>query len=374
MIILFVILSLYCLLILWFAYGFYKLKMSRNEIFPVPQTRFSIVIPFRNESSNLPSLLDSLKTLDYPAPMFEIIMIDDDSTDNSTQIIRDFSATTTLNISVIRNIRSSTSPKKDAIETAISRAKNEWIVTTDADCILPANWLWIFDSAIGTNGPKFIAGPVTYMVEDRFSDHFQLLDFQSLQAITMGAFGWKKAFLCNGANLAYEKKAFVEVMGFIGNDIIASGDDIFLLEKMQKHYPDKVVYLKNRDLIVKTRPQNGWNALVQQRIRWAAKTSAYKNPMGKWIGSLVLLMNISLIVLLIISLISASYWGYFLISFAVKFFIDLLLLAYAAFFFQQKEQLKNYPLSSVVYPFFCVYVALSSFKKGYVWKGRNFER
>ncbi|WP_239524857.1 glycosyltransferase family 2 protein [Leptobacterium flavescens] len=348
--------------------------MSRNEIFPVPQTRFSIVIPFRNESSNLPSLLDSLKTLDYPAPMFEIIMIDDDSTDNSTQIIRDFSATTTLNISVIRNIRSSTSPKKDAIETAISRAKNEWIVTTDADCILPANWLWIFDSAIGTNGPKFIAGPVTYMVEDRFSDHFQLLDFQSLQAITMGAFGWKKAFLCNGANLAYEKKAFVEVMGFIGNDIIASGDDIFLLEKMQKHYPDKVVYLKNRDLIVKTRPQNGWNALVQQRIRWAAKTSAYKNPMGKWIGSLVLLMNISLIVLLIISLISASYWGYFLISFAVKFFIDLLLLAYAAFFFQQKEQLKNYPLSSVVYPFFCVYVALSSFKKGYVWKGRNFER
>ena len=60
--------------------------------------------------------------------------------------------------------------------------------------------------------------------------------------------------MCNGANLAYEKKVFYEVGGFEGIDKIASGDDMLLMHKIQKIYPDKIGYLKSADVIVKTQP------------------------------------------------------------------------------------------------------------------------
>src|SRR5206468_11041876 len=111
--------------------------------------------------------------------------------------------------------------KKKAIEIAISKAKGELIVITDADCLVPLTWLSSIVKFYETFNPVFIAAPVTFYEEDNFLKVFQSLDFMTLQGIT-GASVYKKFHqMCNGANLAYQKKIFYEVDGFRGIDKIA---------------------------------------------------------------------------------------------------------------------------------------------------------
>lgn len=375
-----IITLLYLLLIGSFIFGFDKVSTFKLKSIEA-KTTFSVIIPFRNEAENLPNLLASIDALKYPNHFYEIIFIDDDSVDDSAEIIKVFLDTIPIkdknyrtDISIIKNEKTSNSPKKDAITTAIKQAKHNWIITTDADCTLPKYWLDSFDEFIQTTNNKCIAAPVTYVYENSLLNRFQLLDILSLQGATIAGFGIKKPFLCNGANFAYQKALFFELNGFDGNNNIASGDDIFLLEKAVKMYPKNVNYLKCEQAIVKTKAQPTWNTLKEQRIRWAAKTSAYNNGFGKLIGFVVLVMNaliISLLLLCILSIFNIKIFIYILI---IKFNIDFYLIYKSALFFNQKHILRTYIFGFLIYPFFSVYIAVTSIFKGYKWKGRNFEK
>ena len=369
----------YLILIGCFVFGFDKIALFKLEDLP-SKTTFSVIIPFRNEAEHLPGLLESVASLEYPNHLFEIIFVDDDSDDDSFEIIKKVLDTSRLHrntrtdISVIKNERKTNSPKKDAITTAVNHSKNKWIITTDADCMLPNYWLDSFDAYIQKTNAKCIAAPITYTHSSRFLDQFQLLDILSLQGATIGGFGINKPFLCNGANFGYEKTLFQELNGFEGNMDIASGDDIFLLEKVAKTHPEQLHYLKCKKAIVKTQPQPSWKALISQRIRWAAKTSAYNNWFGKFTGLIVLLMNalvFSTLFLALFDLFNFKIWGYILI---IKFNIDFFLIYKAAYFFNQKAVLRRFIFGFIIYPFFSFYVASISLFKTYKWKGRTFKK
>ncbi|MEL0455576.1 glycosyltransferase [Flavobacteriaceae bacterium SZ-1-7] len=368
----------YLFLIGSFIYGFDKIQPFTLEDVPA-KTRFSIIIPFRNEAENLPRLLKSVEALNYPRNHFEIIFVDDASEDSSVEIIENFIAKRPFDcaqsdIKIISNERKKESPKKDAITSGIKKAKNDWIITTDADCILPKYWLDSFDEFIQKTNALCLAAPVTYINENSFLNRFQLLDILSLQGATIGGFGIKKPFLCNGANFAYKKEIFQSLNGFDNNFKIASGDDIFLLEKVAKTYPKRLHYLKCEHSIVKTNAQPGWKTLISQRIRWAAKASAYKNWLGKLTGLTVLLMNILVIAgftLSIIGVFSLRAWIYIMI---IKFNIDFYLIYKSASLFDQKEALRSLIFGFIIYPFFSVYVAFVSLFSKYTWKGRTFKK
>lgn len=369
----------YLILIGYFVFGFDKVTSFKLENIP-PKTTFSVIIPFRNEAEHLPSLLESVALLEYPNHLFEIIFVDDASDDNSVEIIEKALDTSRLHrdtrtdISIIKNERKTNAPKKDAITTAVMHSKNKWIVTTDADCIVPKYWLDSFDAFIQKTNTKCIAAPVTYINSVNYLGHFQLLDILSLQGASIGGFGINKPFLCNGANFAYEKGVFLELNGFKGNTNIASGDDIFLLEKVAKTYPKQLHYLKCEKAIVKTPSQPSWKALIAQRIRWAAKTSAYNNWFSKLTGSLVLLMNALIISALLLAILGAfnfKIWGYILI---IKCNIDFFLIYKSASLFGQKAILKHFIFGFIMYPFFSVYVAFTSLFRTYKWKGRTFKK
>ena len=369
----------YLALISCFVFGFDKIEHFKLTNLPA-KTKFSILIPFRNEAEHLPDLLKSIEALNYPKDFFEIIFIDDDSEDDSVAIIENVIDTSRLqwdtrcDVVVIQNERKTNSPKKDAITSAMNKAKYDWIITTDADCVLPKFWLDSFDEFIQKTDTKCIVAPVTYHEENSFLNRFQLLDILSLQGATIGGFGIKKPFLCNGANFAYQKALFKTVHGFAGNTDIASGDDIFLLEKIAKNYPKKLHYLKCEHAIVKTHSQPTWNTLIAQRLRWAAKTSAYNNWFGKLSGILVLLMNSLLIALILLTVIGVFKVKTLLYVLVIKFNIDFYLIYKSASFFNQKENLKSYVFAFLIYPFFSVYVAFISFFRGYKWKGHSFKK
>ena len=367
----------YLVVIALLTYGFDKVEDFKLQDLQ-PKTKFSVVIPFRNEAENLPKLLDSISKLNYPKAMFEIILIDDDSEDDSVSIIENFVNTSrknhdTLidNIKIIKNTRTSNSPKKDAITSAIKVSKFNWIVTTDADCILPKYWLDTFDECIQTRQAHCIVAPVTYHGKTSFLNRFQTLDFLSLQGATIGGFGIKKPFMCNGANFAYCKSDFYTVNGFEGNTTISSGDDVFLLEKLRHLDAKKIHYLKSKHAIVTTNPTETTKQLIQQRLRWASKTSNYKYWFAKLVGLIVLLGNLIFIGLIPAVLFTNLSLKIGIALFVIKFSIDFLLLFKTSRFFKQENLLLSYLLSSFIYPFFNVYIAFLSFFTSYEWKGRN---
>src|SRR5690606_8764865 len=157
-------------------------------------TSFSVIIPFRNEAQNLPSLLKSISKLSYPKHLYEIILVDDDSEDGSANVIYSILGTSgwqqepRTNVKVIKNDRKTNSPKKDANISAIDVAQYEWTITTDADCQLPEFWLNSFDEFIYTSHAKCIVAPVTYLNKANLFNKFQLLNILSLQGATMGGF------------------------------------------------------------------------------------------------------------------------------------------------------------------------------------------
>lgn len=339
-------------------------RFSRKE-FP-PKTSFSIVVPFRNEKENLPNLLHSISLLHYPKELVEVILVDDDSEDEFRIQNLEF------RIQIVKNIRKSNSPKKDAIETAIQIAKNDWIITTDADCLVQKDWLTTFDQYIQENEVEMVASGVCYVPKSGFLSAFQNLDFLSLQGATIGSFGIGKPFMCNGANFAYSKQFFKELKGFQGNETIASGDDVFLLQKAVSVAPEKVGFLLVKESIVATKPVATWSELFQQRVRWASKSTVYSSIYGKLLALVVFGGNLAWIVSFVIWLVSSLDQNIFMLFVALKFLIDFILIYKTANFFESKLQ---YVLaSSLLYPFFSVSVAVFSLIGKYNWKGRNFRK
>lgn len=287
------IIIVYLIFIVGFIYGFDKVEDFELQDLE-PKTKFSVIIPFKDEAENLSELLNSIYRLNYPKTLFEIIMVDDDSEDGSVEVIQNVLDTSrkkrdtrTDVIKIIKNSRVTNSPKKDAISSAVAMAKHDWIITTDADCVLPKYWLDTFDECIQNHQPNCIVAPVTYNDGSSFLKRFQILDVLSLQGATIGGFGIKLPFLSNGANFGYKKSIFQSVNGFSGNDYLASGDDIFLLEKLKKADSKKVLYLKSNQAIVSTKPVMNLSALIQQRLRWASKTSHNPNWFSKLVGLIV---------------------------------------------------------------------------------------
>lgn len=350
----------YVLNIIWLTRGFSKIKdFTPPKTWPF--TRFSIVVPFRNEARNLPLLLNSISLLNYPKDLFEVILVDDESDDEIQFSNYDFP------ITVLRNSRKTLSPKKDAITTAIPHAQFDWIITTDADCLVPENWLSTFDAFAQHNDSEMIASGVYYQTDSSVLDAFQQLDLLSLQGTTIGSFGNSQAFMCNGANFAYTKVFFYELNGFEGNDCIASGDDVFLLQKGMKRNPKKVHFLKSNLALVETQTEKSWSDLFNQRVRWASKTGNYSGIYSKQLGLSVFLMNVSLLVLLI-----STNWKSLFVFFLIKFAVDFVLLIQTSQFF--KIKLSHFITSSFIYPFFSSMVVLYSFWGNYSWKGRRFKR
>ena len=369
----YIIIITYCLAIAALIYGFSKVN-SIEYLGLKPKTKFSIVVPFRNEAENLPILLDSFSKLNYPNDLFEVILVDDESEkefkvcfDNSLSL----GSGLKFKVLVTKNIRVSNSPKKDAISTAMQVVKTNWIITTDADCVVNKNWLLALDNYIQLHNVSMIAGAVSYNFKNSFLHHFQQLDLASLQGATIGSFGLKKGFMCNGANFAYTKSFFEELNGFEGNDGIASGDDVFLLQKAIARFPEKVHYLKSENNIVVTKPLNDWKSLFYQRVRWASKTGSYESGFGKNLGLVVFGGNLAWIlgfgfwVLGFIPFLNAA------LLFLSKFIVDTVLI-YKTNRFLTKKRMRYLILANLLYPFFSTSVALYSQFGKYEWKGRRF--
>ena len=350
-------------------------NILRNEL-----PFISIIIAARNEEKNIGNCLQSIINQTYPRDKWEVIVTDDHSTDKTVAVINSFQDgnVRVLHLANFVGNEILNSYKKKSIETALQFAKGELIVTTDADCVVPPKWIDTLIAFYKEKNPVFVALPVVFLHASlkeglglRLLKIFQSLDFMTLQGIT-GASVYKKFHgMCNGANLAYEKKVFYEVGGFEGIDEIASGDDMLLMHKFQKAYPDKIMFLKSRDVIVATEPASSVKDFLNQRIRWASKADKYTDKKITTVLLLVYLFNAWMLILGISSFFSHKSFYLFLIAFGIKILVELFFLYPVAKFFGEKKLLWWFAPAQ---PFHIVYTLIAGWlgKFGkYSWKGRR---
>jgi glycosyltransferase involved in cell wall biosynthesis len=376
----FLLLNCYIIVLFLLYKGFQRLIVpsSKDSLFSdeilstqTPSVSFTVVIPFRNEETKLPNLIKSLNALKFPKNYFEIIFIDDESTDNSIKIISS-NINPTISYRILKNVITTNSPKKDAITLAVSEATGSWIVSTDADCEIPANWLVAYEIGVKTFDAKMLCAPVMMASSSGLLHKYQQADLLSLQGVTMGSFGTGNPVLCNGANLAFEKNAFYLVQGYKGNNHLASGDDVFMLQKMKRMFPDMVHFIKSKDAIVYTQAVPTWKALIKQRIRWASKTAKVKNSKAIALGLLVFLVNTLWIFFLILGFFRTTAW-YIVIAFLVlKISSDLIFITKIKKWAGIQIPLFSLVISGFTYPFITCFVTLKSISAKYTWKGRSY--
>jgi cellulose synthase/poly-beta-1,6-N-acetylglucosamine synthase-like glycosyltransferase len=368
---------LYALLLMAYRYWFSLNKVfvkDKNSNVNEHNIRFSIVIPARNEALNIKACIDSILAQDYPAEFFEVIVIDDFSEDDTAFMVKAFSHVHPnvhlLSLADYYKPGEMNSFKKKAIEKAVSKAKGDWIVTTDADCMVPVQWLSLYNDYIQENLPHnklvFIAAPVMFIKEKGILNEFQILDFLALQGITAAAVGAGKHSMSNGANLAFEKSAFIAVGGYQGVDQIASGDDMFLMHKMKVTLSNRIGYLFNPGAIVLTKAMGNWKEFIMQRIRWSSKARYYDDKTIFWVLLLVYLYNLSILLLLFV-----GEYQSLLITIAFKTFFEMFFLEPVTKFYKLPGQLRYFPLYQPLHIVYTLVAGLFGQVKTYTWKGRR---
>ena len=329
----------------------------------------SVIVPVRNEEKTISALLKALAKQTYRRERFEIIVVDDYSTDATSNIVKAFPMP---NLVLIRpGAAAESSSKKKAIEAGIKFATGELIVTTDADCLPPSNWLETINSFYVATDARFIAAPVKFSHDSSFLQLFQSLDFLTLQGITAATVATDFHTMCNGANLAYTKVAFEEVKGFEGIDRVASGDDMLLMHKIRKHYQGKVSYLKSKDAIVTSQPMLSWRDFFLQRKRWASKTLVYDDYRIIAVLAFVYLFNCLCVALIIAAILNPFYWWGVLAYWIVKTLVELPFVSAVAKFYDEQSLVKYLFPFQPFHIFYTVFVGLISQFGKYEWKGRK---
>ena len=368
-----ILLALYSALILLYKNGWTSIEPFQAPQGFRPTTGFSIIIPARNEASRISTCLRTIRQQHYPEECFECIVVDDFSTDDTAGIVQENSwpGLRLLRMKDVVGCTSESSSKKKALTEGIALAKHGWIVTTDADCECPSDWLHTLAAIQASGHPAFLAAPVRFEEGNSLLHVFQALDFLALQGITAAAASKGIHAMSNGANLAYDKNVFDALGGFSGVDHIASGDDMLLMQKFVERDPASIAYCFSKDAIVTTAAAGSWREFLRQRIRWASKATYYKDNRTFSALLLVYLFNLTLLALLLTSIFHPVLLAWWVAIVGIKGLVELSFLLPVARFFSRTGLMKWFlPLQ----PLHILYtVAAGTFGQfpTYEWKGRK---
>ena len=342
--------------------------MQRFTASQVSADKASIIIAARNEETHIGPCLESLLAQDFPPSQMEIIVVDDQSVDGTAALVKSYAD---RGIRLISLGKDEAFGKKAAIARGIAAATHGIIITTDADCSYSNKWINTLLCFREKMDAVFVAAPVQFRKEINLLDRFQSLDFMALQGITAAGVSGKYLNMCNGANLLYTKEAFLQVRGFEGIDHIASGDDMLLMEKIDKAFPGGINYCFSEDAIVVTEPAVSWAAFIQQRIRWSSKAKNYTSFVTKAVLLLVYLLNAAVVSLLLAGIFDFQLLKYGLLLTAMKTIVELPFMIRIARFFNKSALIAWFIPIQPLHALYTIVAGTFGLFSKYRWKGRE---
>ncbi len=344
-----------------------------------PKEKISVMIPARNEERYIEACVLSILNNNFPSDLYELIVINDFSEDHTKEILNKLVKThRNLKVLHLEEILPEdlvlNSYKKYALNLAIEQASGKYILTSDADCLIPENWLIHFSYMFEELKANFVTAPVVFHDEHSVLEKFQTLDFMGMMCVTGASLHWKWAAMSNGANLGYPKSVFKKVNGFHGVDQKASGDDLLLMEKILKHTNNEnIFFLKSKEAVVKTIPARSLNEFFNQRVRWASKSQVYQGWGIKFALAMVLLFNLLILFNFFAALFQIISWKVFLIPFVLKMIADFIFLGSISQYFSRTELLLYFFPAQVWHLLYICSVGIWGNIGSYEWKGRKVE-
>ncbi len=370
----------YAVFVLRSYFGLFRIEKPKTR----RQFFVSIVVPARNEERKIGKCLDTLVAQDYTKDKYEIIVVNDGSTDRTEEIVEAYQRRQTevrlILITIDNCLARTTAYKKFSISRGIDVSKGDIILTTDADSVQPGGWIQEmvnhFEEDVG-----FVSGPVTYTNEKTLFHKLQSLEFLGLVTTGAGAIGSGHPIICNGANVAYRKEVFYEVGGFFGIDGVASGDDELLMQKIAQRKKWKVAFSLSQETVVKTEPLDTVRQFLNQRKRWASKGLHYHSRVlvlilvSLYLYFLLLFIGLPLTVLSLgSSLNSMLLAATFFPSLCIKLILDYLIARQGCHLFRRKELLMYFLLAELLHVPYIAYAGLAGLVGRFEWKGRRIQR
>jgi glycosyltransferase involved in cell wall biosynthesis len=334
--------------------------MNRQEKRPL-QTKLNnitLIIPFRDEASQIPNLLDSLAKLNL-LEGDEILLVDDHSSDGGVS----WEYRLRSEIQILKSPTNQTGSKKNALSIGINHAKNEWILTSDADCTFNPELLNTWRKQLRASANMFI-GPV-FSIDDNCSSTslFHHAENACLQVIALASASHKQPLICSGANLLFRKSIWEQVGGYEHHKHIPSGDDVLLMQSFQKINPKAIFAQFETSNVVRTLAVKTWKSWFLQRRRWASKSGHLANNIQKIHAAL-------LIGWVFVFPIALWFLG------PLYFFMlvpEMLIIGFLCRKLKTKFKSWMWPIFRVFYPVLLIIMPFTSFIWPPTWKKRSFQ-
>lgn len=248
---------------------------------PLPFVSF--IVPVRNGQETIAALLQDLHAQEYPADLREVIVVDDASEDRTTAIVLGMQRTWPE----LSLIAAQGAGKKAAITTGVHVAKGGFMVVTDADARCGPERTMCFAGERARSNADMVLGPVRTMGDGGSLSALQEDEQAGLLAVSAATALGGAAVLASGANMAFTREAFLSVGGYEG-DRFASGDDMFLLDRM-KRAGKRISFVFDREAITTVEAERSFAGFWGQRMRWAGKMRGVRGG-GKWLAALGVLL------------------------------------------------------------------------------------
>ncbi|MDP8237593.1 MAG: glycosyltransferase [Candidatus Hatepunaea meridiana] len=331
----------------------------------------SVLIAARNEEDNIGNCLEALSKQDYPVHMRVILVIDDNSTDDTWKIANGFIG----NIPGLKVIKAgkpagNIAPKKNALITGIDATAGDVIITTDADCTPPTGWI---SSIAGLFEPD-VQAVVGFSPLKGHGIAGAISRFDSLvnAVISAGALGLGKAASAVGRNFAYRRSAYDDAGGFGSSAIGASGDDDLLLQRIASK-GGKIIFATDPNSFVPARGKDTIVDWLRMKRRHFSAGKRYSTDLII-LGTLLYLFNPVLIASTILSIVGildpvviAAIWG-------AKLSVDGLALSRGARLFHTQSWIIPWIFAELISPFLLTVLIPASQIGKIRWKGRKLKK
>lgn len=343
---------------------------EEEEPATIDRLLISIIVVVREEAMHIRNLLNDLGKQDFRLEGYEVIVVDDHSSDQTADIVMEMKNALPFKLRLIKLEKGF--GKKAGLEEGIKVAAGEIILVTDGDCSLPSSWVSSMFSCFSRKKAVFVSGPVTFSAEEGMFQKMQTVEFASLvgSGAALLESGWPG--MCNAANMGFRKKVFEEVGGYNRNRHIPSGDDEFLLQAIYQFYPQQVFYLKSPKAVVRTRAQGSYAAFYQQRKRWAGKWKLHAKPALSLTALAVFFFYASWL-LLSLAMLAKGLLLYFFVAALLKFASEYLFLRSVLQSFNKKTRWFPFIVLQLIYPFYVLFFGLAVNFGSFTWKGRTYK-
>ena len=357
---------LYSAMIVYAISGWKKLLVEEEK---TPTLGVSVLVAARNESVNIETVVRDIFNQSYSTELFELIVVDDHSEDDTWEKCSALQAEFP-NLKVLSNKHGD--GKKAALQTGIVQAKYGIIATVDADCRVPSEWLISMMSHWEETQTKMLLGPVVLEPAVTVLERVQSLEMLAIMGLTGGFASHQRPIMANGANLFFDKNAFIELGGY-GNSENPSGDDVFTMLKFSEKWPDSVRFVKHYEAVVSTRPQPTYSTFWQQRKRWLSKKGGYSSSFVKGTAVITYLANVAAFVSLMTIVFSfGSFWADRLMWILfVKTLLDLIITRTVSRELQPYCGISHILIAEIFISIYVSFLGIFGNVRNYVWKGRN---